>query len=71
MLNTSKFDPLCNEIIVQDLLSFSVNPEDELSFLNQTRKNRKPELELAKIYPNAMMHQVRYPTPCPGANNYL
>ena len=38
---------------------------------DEAKKSREGELEMAKIYANTMMHQVRYPAPSSGSNSYL
>lgn len=38
---------------------------------DEANKNRERALEIAKIYANAVMHQVRYLAPGSGSNSYL
>ena len=36
---------------------------------DEAKKSREHELEMAKIYANAKMLQIRYPTPSSGSNS--
>ena len=38
---------------------------------DEVKKNREHKLEMAKIYANAMIHQVSYPVPSSDNNSYL
>ena len=54
-------------------LESDLKPQDMLLKFKQdeANKNRERALEIAKIYANVVMHQVRYLAPGSGSNNYL